>query len=84
MSKFTQAQHTRFTEKTLSLFVKFIMVCEDNYNRIKEEQKYFCCQMDSEAQERINHYLLLYKDVKEHTGLSSTLLEPKLKELEEK
>lgn len=78
------------SEKTLSLFVKFIMVCEDNISRLNDElknaqeYKYDCYSSEQYTQddidweedvlERINHYKLLYKDIKEHTGLTSEII----------
>lgn len=82
MTKFTQKQMTSFSEQTLSLFVKFIMVCEDNHYRIQWELQNECFDEDyeQELKEKLDHYLLLYRDIKNHTGLTSDELEPFLKE----
>lgn len=76
----------KFDEKTLSLFRKFLIVCEDNYSRISEEYNNHYSLLDEYAIEdyndQMNHYLYLYLDIKKHTGLISEKLEPALKDLD--
>lgn len=76
------------SEASLSLFIKFIMVCEDRVAQIEEALDDLGYNWNIEGDNEyealsggINHYLYLYKDIKNHTGLDSKVLNPKLKQL---